>query len=107
MIKKPKFWDLKKPNFLAYLLMPLSKLVILFGAFRKGKNLKFTDIKIICVGNIYIGGTGKTPLSIKICNLLNKDSSKSTVVKKFYNNQKDEQLLIGNKVNLISKNNRK
>ena len=107
MIKKPKFWDLKKPNFLAYLLMPLSKLVSLFGAFRKGENLKFTDIKIICVGNIYIGGTGKTPLSIKICNLLNKGNFKSTVVKKFYNNQKDEQLLISNKVNLISKNNRK
>ncbi len=107
MIKKPKFWDLKKPNLLAYLLMPLSKLVSLYGAFRKGENLKFTDIKIICVGNIYIGGTGKTPLSIKICNLLNKENFKSTVVKKFYSDQKDEQLLISNKANLISKNNRK
>ena len=97
MIKKPKFWDLKKPNFLAYLLMPLSKLVSLFGALRKVENLKFTDIKIICVGNIYIGGTGKTPLSIKICNLLNKENFKSTVVKKFYSDQKDEQLLISNK----------
>ena len=88
MIKKPKFWDLKKPNFLAYLLMPLSKLVSLYGTFRKGENLKFADIKIICVGNIYIGGTGKTPLSIKICNLLNKENFKSTVVKKFYSDQK-------------------
>ena len=107
MIKKPKFWDLKKPNFLGYLLLPLSKIFSLLNALRKGKNLKFTGIKIICVGNIYIGGTGKTPLSIKICNLLNKKNFKATVVKKFYKDQKDEQLLISNKSNLISENERK
>ena len=44
MIKKPKFWDLKKPNFFAYLLMPISKLVSLYGAFRIGEFLKFSDI---------------------------------------------------------------
>ena len=33
------------------------------------KNLK---IKTICVGNIYIGGTGKTSLCIKINEILNK-----------------------------------
>ncbi len=107
MIKKPKFWDLKKPNFLAYLLIPLSKIVNLFNALRKCENLKFSRIKIICVGNIYIGGTGKTPLSIKICNLLNKKNFNATVVKKFYKGQKDEQLLISKKTNLISKNDRK
>ena len=83
MMKKPKFWDRKKPNFLAYLLVPLSKVISLFNAIRKGENLKFSGIKIICVGNIYIGGTGKTPLSIKICNLLNNRNFKATVVKKF------------------------
>ena len=52
MIKKPKFWDFKKRNFLAYLLVPLSKVVSLFNTLRKGENLKFSGIKIICVGNI-------------------------------------------------------
>ena len=107
MIKKPKFWDFKKPNFLAYLLAPLSKVLALFNILKKGENLKFSNIKVICVGNIYIGGTGKTPLSIKICKLLNKKKLSSTVVKKFYEDQKDEQLLISSKTNLITKNNRK
>ena len=71
------------------------------------KILKFPNIKTICVGNIYIGGTGKTPLSIKISKLLNEKNFKTTVAKKFYNEQKDEQLLIKNKTNLISKRNRK
>ena len=26
-LKKPKFWDLKKPNYLAYLLLPLTILI--------------------------------------------------------------------------------
>ena len=107
MIKKPKFWDKKLPNFFAYLLIPISKVVSLFNVLKKGENLKFSNIRIICVGNIYLGGTGKTPLSIKISQLLNKKNLKSTVVKKFYKEQKDEQLLISNKTNLISKKDRK
>ena len=107
MIKKPKFWDKKLPNFFAYLLIPISKVVSLFNVLKKGESLKFSNIRIICVGNIYLGGTGKTPLTIKISQLLNKKNLKSTVVKKFYKEQKDEQLLISNKTNLISKNGRK
>lgn len=107
MIKKPKFWDKKLPNFFAYLLIPISKVVSLFNVLQKGENLKFSNIRIICVGNIYVGGTGKTPLTIKISQLLNKKNLKSTVVKKFYKEQKDEQLLISNKTNLISKKDRK
>ena len=49
----------------------------------KTKKLK---IKTICVGNIYIGGTGKTSLSIKINELLNTNNIKSCFIKKIYKN---------------------
>ena len=65
IIKKPKFWDQKKPNFFAYLLIPLSKIVTIYSLLGKKDVLKFPNIRTICVGNIYISGTGKTPLSIK------------------------------------------
>ena len=107
IFNKPKFWDKKKPNFFAILLFPFSKIVTLIGNIKSGENFKNSNIKTICVGNIYIGGTGKTPLSIKINNMLNEKNIKSVVAKKFYNEQKDEQLLIEDKTNLITKGSRK
>jgi len=96
-LKKPKFWDYKKPNFLAYLLYPLTFLINFFNLF-KGKPLnKNFKIKSICVGNFYIGGTGKTSLCIKINKILNQNKIKSCFVKKFYENQIDE-------INLLKKN---
>ena len=93
-LKKPKFWDYKKPNIFAYLLLPITYFVKLIYLIKKiEKRTKF-KIKTICVGNIYIGGTGKTSLSIKLNQILTKNNYKSCFVKKFYNNQLDEQNLL-------------
>tara|TARA_B110001450_G_scaffold133742_1_gene125609 strand:- start:1011 stop:1949 length:939 start_codon:yes stop_codon:yes gene_type:complete len=100
-INKPYFWDLKKPNFLSYLLLPLT-IPIIFNNFllnfKKKKNLK--NIKTICIGNIYVGGTGKTPLTIKLSQILKELNYKNAVIKKFYKDQNDEQKLIKNKTKL-------
>ena len=106
-LNKPKFWDYKKPNFIAYILFPLTFFVLVRNFFAKKFPKEKTDkIKTVCVGNIYVGGTGKTPLSIKINNLIKKQGIKSIVVKKFYSNQIDEQNLIKNYTNLICKKKR-
>ena len=106
-LNKPKFWDYKKPNFIAYILLPLTFFVLVRNFFTKKFSKKKNDkIKTVCVGNIYIGGTGKTPLSIKINNLLKIQGLRSTIIKKFYNDQSDEQNLIKNYTNLICKKNR-
>ena len=100
--KKPKFWDFFKPNIISYLLFPFSLPIILRNfLFKFMKKEKPSKIKTICVGNIYLGGTGKTPLSIKIYEILNKLNYKVATVKKNYSNQKDEQLLLEKKTNLI------
>ncbi len=93
-LKKPRFWDYKKPNILAYLLFPLAILIQLINVLIKKKKFKKRNIKTICVGNIYIGGTGKTSLSIKINKILNKKGLKSCFIKKYYKNQSDEQKLL-------------
>ena len=53
------------------------------------------------MGNIYLGGTGKTSLSIKINDLLKRKNIKSCFIKKFYKNQIDEQKLLESKGKLF------
>ncbi|MDC0215798.1 tetraacyldisaccharide 4'-kinase [Candidatus Pelagibacter sp.] len=97
-LKKPKFWDYKNPNIFAYLLLPFSFITILINYFKKYFFIKdrITNNKIysICVGNIYIGGTGKTPISIEIKKILNNLHFKTAFIKKDYSNQIDEQKLL-------------
>jgi len=100
--KKPYFWDLPKPNIISYFLIPFSILITIRNYFLKFiKKKKPSDIKTICVGNIYIGGTGKTTLTIKVYEILNKLNNKIATVKKNYSDQKDEQLLLDKKTSLI------
>ena len=93
-LKKPRFWDQKKPNIYAYLLTPIAFLIKLFKLLKIKSKSENTKIKTICVGNIYVGGTGKTSLSIKINEILSKHKIKSCFVKKTYKNQIDEQKLL-------------
>ena len=98
---KPYFWDYKKPNFLSYLLLIFTIPIIINNFFlNRKKNKKFENIKTICIGNIYVGGTAKTPLTIKISQILSKLNIKNATIKKFYKNQIDEQNLLRKKTNL-------
>jgi len=100
--KKPYFWDLPKPNIISYLLIPLTLPIIIRNfIFNYIKKKRSSKIKTICVGNIYIGGTGKTPLTIKIYEILNALNTKVATVKKNHFNQVDEQLLLEKKTSLI------
>ncbi len=92
--KKPKFWDKKKPNIYAYLLLPFALLIKLLVSFKVAPKNKKSKIKTICVGNFYIGGTGKTSLSIKINKILNERNVKSCFIKKKHNDQIDEQKIL-------------
>ena len=95
-LDKPKFWDYKY-NFLTIILLPISYLVLVFIFLKKKlkKEIKF-KIPVICIGNIYIGGTGKTPTSIFLAKELNKLGKKTAIVRKFYKNHEDEHKLIKN-----------
>ncbi|MDA7472345.1 tetraacyldisaccharide 4'-kinase [Candidatus Pelagibacter ubique] len=101
-LKKPKFWDYKKPSFFSYLLLPLSITIGLITKINSKPKYPNSKIKTICVGNIYIGGTGKTSLTIKIKEILDKNNIKACFVKKFYPDQTDEQKLLSKNGALFS-----
>ena len=79
-LKKPKFWDYKKPNIYAYLLLPFAFVLKILILLKKKIKKEQINIKTICIGNIYVGGTGKTSLSIKINEILNKKKKSNHVL---------------------------
>jgi tetraacyldisaccharide 4'-kinase len=100
---KPKFWETK--NFISLILYPLSIITYLVNITKKFSTKKKFKIKTICIGNIYIGGTGKTSLAIEINELLRK-KFKTVFIKKNYKNQSDEINLLNNKGKIITSNTR-
>ena len=106
-LNKPAFWD-KKIGLISILLYPIS--LIYFGIILLKKKItkeKIFKIPIVCVGNIYLGGTGKTPTSILLAKELSKNGKKTAILRKYYKSHKDEHNLIRDKFeNLILCKNR-
>ena len=94
---KPKFWD-REISIYAIILYPFTILVHLV-IFIKKKISRYSASKlpIVCIGNIYIGGTGKTPLTIFIANKLKNLGKRPVIVRKFYKEHNDEYGLIKDK----------
>ena len=103
---KPKFWD-NKNNILSILLKPISILFYVLIHLRKFfiRRKKF-KIPVICVGNIYVGGTGKTPVSLIITNELKIKKKNPVIIKKYYKEHNDEHQMIRNKFDslILNKN---
>ena len=105
---KPKFWDLKKPNLLSYLLLPFTIPVRINNIFLDLKSKKKDQrIKTICVGNIYVGGTGKTPTTIKLYQLLKQQGFEVVTANKNYKKHLDEKIILEKKTETISSKDRK
>ena len=104
-LKKPKFWD-NKISILPYFLLPFT-IFIIFANFLRAQKKKILPrkLKTICIGNIYVGGTGKTPTTIKLFKLIKKINNVATA-KKHYLNQIDEEILLRKKTKLITAENR-
>ena len=104
---KPKFWD-DKNSIISILLFPVSLITLFIIFLRKKiiKTIKF-DIPIICIGNIYVGGTGKTPAAIFLANELLRLGKNPVILRKFYQSHSDEHAFIKNQFeNLILCKNR-
>ena len=110
MIKKPKFWDYKKISIISILLLPFSGIYIfLFWIFKFYKSFKArrkTNIPIICVGNIYLGGTGKTPVVREIFHIIKSFGKNPAFIKKYYTYLSDEIKMLENSGSVFSNNKR-
>lgn len=103
-LKKPKFWDLKKISFWSIFLLPLSFLFQLISQMYKILSItKKFPIPVICVGNIYLGGTGKTPLVLELYKIIKSMKKNPGFIKKGYEYLNDEIKML-NKIGKVYSN---
>ena len=88
---KPKFWDKNKVSFFSILLYPIALLIKILAFIKRYLSItnRFS-IPVICVGNIYLGGTGKTPLCIEIFSILKDLNMNPVFIRKKYSSFEDE-----------------
>lgn len=86
-MKRPDFWDrpASNPGWKARVLTPLGALYAMATAARIARvhGLR-ADVPVICVGNLNLGGTGKTPTVIALIERLKARGTKPHVVSRGY-----------------------
>ena len=88
---KPKFWDKNQISLFSILFFPITLLIKLLIFFKRSfATTHQCSIPIICVGNIYLGGTGKTPLCIEIFSILKQLNMNPVIIRKKYDSFQDE-----------------
>ena len=89
--KKPEFWDNSRLSIWPIILYPFSLLFLITSLVTKFLKIKKKfPIPIVCVGNIYLGGTGKTPLALEIFKIIKSYGKNPAFVKKGYDYLYDE-----------------
>tara|TARA_B100000965_G_C19468352_1_gene702935 strand:+ start:69 stop:1028 length:960 start_codon:yes stop_codon:yes gene_type:complete len=91
MLKAPKFWYNKSVTIYALILSPLSIFWVIGTLFKK----KFTkiqkaDIPVIAVGSAIIGGSGKTPSVLFLCEELEKMGYNPHIISRGYGGTSNE-----------------
>lgn len=82
-MKAPAFWD--RPTLAGHLLKPLSLLYWMAAASRIRRIVaQALPVPVICIGNNTLGGTGKTPLVIHSCALLQAEGYRPHVISRGY-----------------------
>ena len=95
MLKAPKFWYQSNFSILAILLLPLS-LIWITGTYLKKKFAKpiRSKIPVIAIGSAIIGGSGKTPSVIYVCEILEKIGYKPHVISRGYGGSANEVIKV-------------
>jgi tetraacyldisaccharide 4'-kinase len=69
-MRPPAFWQEPRPNGVARLLQPVGWLYGMVTAARMRTSGWQAPVPVICVGNLTLGGTGKTPTALMLADML-------------------------------------
>ena len=91
MLKAPKFWYYKNMSIYGLLLSPLTILWALGTAIKKNfTRIQKAEIPVIAVGSAIIGGSGKTPSVLFLCEELERMGYKPHIISRGYGGTSNE-----------------
>lgn len=92
-MKAPSFWQ-KKKSVLSVLLAPMGYLYARATKRRLEKNEPFrAGLKVVCVGNLAVGGTGKTPVCLALGDFFHKQGQNFFYLNHGYHSKEQNILL--------------
>jgi len=85
IMRAPDFWDRKTNGLWPSLLRPIGGVVSMMAAWRQTQSHPWkAGVPIICVGNLVVGGAGKTPIAIDIIARLKAKGMATHVIMRGY-----------------------
>ena len=93
-MRQPKFWY-QEPGFKSWLLTPLAAIWERAAKTRISRvQPGDAGIPVVCIGNVNVGGTGKTPMTIALSQRLSEAGRKPHIVTRGYGGDEHGPLLI-------------
>jgi tetraacyldisaccharide 4'-kinase len=84
-MRAPAFWNRPQDKMLATALTPLSWAFQAGGALRRLTAVtKTAQVPLICIGNVVVGGAGKTPTAIAVAELLQRRGGRPVFITRGY-----------------------
>ena len=100
-MRAPRFWknDRASPGILSKILSPISWFWMFGTMLRMRKVPKTIEVPVICIGNVNIGGVGKTPCVIAIVEKLKAKGLNPHIISRGYGGKLKGPLLVSEKYN--------
>lgn len=105
ILKTPKFWYDSHPNVvIKYILTQFSKVYSLFMKWHYNKKYKckLAKSKVIAIGGITAGGSGKTIVAVSLCEILKKINRKTAVISRGFGRSSDKICLVNRKIHTFN-----
>ena len=93
-MKAPAFWACDHPTRAARLLLPASRLYAAMADRRLSRPGVQAAVPVICIGNVTVGGTGKTPTALAFARQLEELGHRPAFLTRGYGGSQPGPLLV-------------
>ena len=100
IFKTPKFWYKDANVILRCILYPISKIYAFFAwlNYKRGYKYKSKKSKVIAIGGITAGGSGKTIVAASLCEILKNINKKPAIISRGFGRSSKETFIVDDRI---------